>query len=99
VDRSFGISEHLDLLVTSDKLVNEAQHIKVRKHTQHDIAGHGSKVVFEILLCQALIMRFDLSKGLLSDERGMVSGFIMLLLQNSQGNSLTFIAIHLHSLE
>lgn len=58
--RSSNLSEHLDLLVTSDKLVNEAQHIKVRKHTQHDIAGHGSKFVFEILPCQALIMRFDL---------------------------------------
>ena len=39
------------------------------------------------------------SKGLLSDERAVVSGFIMLLLKRSRGNSLTFIAIHLHSLE
>ena len=60
MDRGFGISGHPDLLVTSDKLVNEAPHIKVRKHTQHNIAGHGSKSVFEILLCQALIMRFGL---------------------------------------
>ena len=39
------------------------------------------------------------SKGLLSDERAVISGFIMLLLKRSRGNSLTFIAIHLHSLE
>ena len=62
MDRSFSLSEHLGLLVKSDKLMNKAQHVKVHKHTRHDIAGHGSKFVFEILPCQALIMRFDLFK-------------------------------------
>ena len=68
--RSFNLSEHLGLLVTSDKLVNEAQHNKIRKHTQHDIASHGSKLVFEILPCQVLIMRFDLFERIAKRRTG-----------------------------